>query len=150
MRQLTIVFVAAAALLTGCGTFQLNPVASEARVTTPAVDLTKTVTVPDGMVWYDSAQPTRGLRFPPSTYVLEAEDTDYWYFRSLEPLELRIFKGGENVERRAVPGGMMVAKRFNTVPGGAYIDGERTIKIMVWKLGAEFLAREGKQWTRNF
>ncbi len=45
----------------------------------------------------------------------------------------------------------MLSKRsFRMVPAEAYIDGDGTSKIMVWKLGGDFLAMEGKQWRKSF
>ena len=68
-----------------------SPLAQESRPVKAVTDPKKTVTVPEGMVWYDASPPTRGLRFPAGTYVLEAEDSDYLYFRSSAPLEMRVF-----------------------------------------------------------
>lgn len=150
MRYLALAITVTASLLTGCGTLQLNPVTDEVRTVTATTDSGKTVTVPDGMVWYDAAPPTRGLRFPPGTYVLEAEDADYWYLRSPAPLEFRIFKDGTVIDARNIPGGIMIAKRFSMVPGAGYIDGEGATKVMVWKLGSDFLNREGRDWTKTF
>lgn len=150
MRYLTLISLVAACFLSGCGTLQLNPVVNEARTVTSATDAKKTVTVPEGMVWYDSAPPTHGLRFPPGTYVLEAEDADYWYLRAPAPLEFRVFKGGQVVDARNIPGGIMIAKHFSMVPGAGYIDDEGGTKVMIWKLGSDFLNREGRDWKKTF
>jgi hypothetical protein len=150
MRISSVIIIATAAVLSGCGTLQLNPVASETRTVQAAVDATKKVTVPEGMVWYDAAPPTHGLRFPPGTYVLEAEDSDYWYLRSASPLEFRVFKGGQIADARNTPGGIMIAKHFSMVPGAGYIDGEGSTKVMIWKLGKDFLNREGRDWKKTF
>ena len=44
----------------------------------------------------------------------------------------------------------MVAKGFNTVPGAAYEEGQGSTKVMVWKLGQDFLRLKGKYWVENF
>ena len=150
MRFLTLILLVAACLFSGCGTLQLNPVVNETRPIRSATDAKKTVTVPEGMVRYNSTPPSHGLRFPPGTYVLEAEDADYWYLRSPAPLEFRVFKGGQSVDARDIPGGIMIAKHFNMVPGAGYIDGETGTKVMVWKLGSDFLNREGRDWKKTF
>jgi hypothetical protein len=150
MRYHTLFLIVAVSLLSGCGTLQLSPVANETRAVTAAIDAKKTVSVPAGMVWYDAAPPTRGLRFPPGTYVLEAEDVDYWYLHSPAPLELRVFRDGQAVDSRNIPGGIMIAKHFSMVPGAAYIDGEGSTKMMIWKLGGDFLNREGRDWKKSF
>ena len=136
-------------LLSGC-VVPMNPTANETRPVMPAADPEKTIIVPEGMVWYDSVLRSRGLRFPPGTYVLEAEDSDYWYFRSGAPLELRIFQGDKIVDGKDLPGGIMLAKHFSMVPGAGYIDGEGKTKVMIWKLGASFLNLEGRSWKKTF
>ena len=84
-------------------------------------------------------------------YSLEAEDADYWYFRSSAPLEFRRFEHGRPTEEHSNPGGLMLGKRsLRMVPAGAYIEGDGTSKIMVWKLGGDFLAMEGRQWRKSF
>jgi hypothetical protein len=136
--------------LAGCGALQLSPVTSESRVVQPASDASKILSVPEGMVWYDASPATHGLRFPAGRYMLEAENSDYWYFRSPVPLEFHVLQNGKIVDSRDIPGGLMLAKHFSMIPGGGYIDGEGQAKMMVWKLGKEFLHLEGKYWTRNF
>jgi hypothetical protein len=132
--------------------FALNPVTSESRSVRAAADEKKTITVPEGMVWYDAARATRGLRFPPGTYALEAEDDEYWYFRAPSPLEFRVFSGREVKDGRFIPGGIMLGKRtIKLVPAAGYIDGERKDeKTMVWKLGRDFQRREKKDWRKSF
>lgn len=149
MRQL-ILLIAASVILAACGTVKLDPAWLETRTVHTASDAKKTVTVRDGMVFYDSSPPTRGIRFPSGTYTLEAEDADYWYLRSSAPLEFHVFKDGKLVDGRNIPGGIMVAKHFSMVPGAGYIDGEGATKMAVWKLGGEFLRMEGKYWTKSF
>jgi hypothetical protein len=150
MRYFALVLMAVTGFLAGCASLLLSPVTNETRTVTLVADSKKTITVPAGMVWYDSALPTHGLRFPPSTYVLEAEDADYWYFRSSAPLEFRVFRSGQLVDSRSIPGGIMLAKRFSMLPGAGYIDGEGATKVLVWKLGADFLTREGRDWKKSF
>lgn len=149
MRPVLLLFLIVA-LLSGCGALQLNPVATESRAVQSVSDAAKTLTVTDGMVWYDAAPATRGLRFPPGRYTLEAEDADYWYFRAPAPLEFRIFADGKITDSRDIPGGLMLAKRFNLLPAAGYIDDEPGRKMLVWKLGQEFLRLEHRNWQKNF
>jgi hypothetical protein len=104
------------------------------------------------MVFSDGMAATRAIRFPPGTYVLEAEDSQYWYMRSSTPLEFRIFRDGKAVDGRSIPGGIMIGKaRISMVPAGGYIDGQNaSAKVMVWKLGGEFVRREGRNWKKSF
>jgi hypothetical protein len=149
MRYLTLILITAS-FLVGCGTLQLSPIANETRAVTTSTDARKVIIVEEGMVWFDAAAPTQGLRFPPGTYVVEAEDVDYWYLRSPAPLELRVFEQGKVVDAQSIPGGIMIAKRSSMVPGAGYIDGEGQNKVMIWKLGRDFLDLEGKEWKRSF
>jgi hypothetical protein len=150
MRYINFFSLIASMLLAGCGAVQLNPITSESRAVHATADMTKVVTVPEGMLWYDSPQRTHALRFPPGRYTLEAEDNEYWYFRSPDPLEFRDFEKGQTTNTRNLRGGLMLAKHFSMLPGAGYIEGENTAKVMVWKLGQDFARLEHKGWSKNF
>jgi len=129
----------------------LSPLTNEVRPVHAAVDTTKTVTVVGGMVWYDGDPALHGIRFPPGVYLLEAEDADFLYFRSPKPLEFRVFKDSKMVDGREIPGGLMLSKHFmSMVPGAGYIDETGSSKMMLWKLGANFLQLKGKNWMKSF
>jgi hypothetical protein len=151
MRCITLLITVVSSFLVGCSTLKLDPVWVETRSVKPGTDAKKTVNVPEGMVFYNSSPATRGIRFPAGVYILEAEDADYFYLHSPAPLEFRILKDGKLTDERKIPGGLMMAKRFSMVPAAGYIDGEKdTDKMAVWKLGSEFLAIQGKYWTKSF
>jgi hypothetical protein len=127
-------------LIVSCAALPLNPVISEVRGVRATHDEAKTVTIRDGMVFYDGPARTRGVRFPPGVYILEAEDDTYWYFRSTMPLELRVFRDGKVIESHDGDGGLMLRRApIAATAGGAYLDSGSTSKLMVWKLGGEFL-----------
>jgi hypothetical protein len=45
----------------------------------------------------------------------------------------------------------MIGKSLiRTIPAAAYIDDEGATKMMVWKLGQEFLRLEGRDWEKSF
>ncbi len=45
----------------------------------------------------------------------------------------------------------MIAKAaLNIVPAGGYVEGDGATKIMVWKLGGNFIRMQGREWTRTF
>lgn len=151
VRYLSFAILFAGAFLAPLRVFALNPLVNEVRPVHATADATKTVTVIGGMVWYDGNPALHGIRFPPGLYVLEAEDADYLYFRSPKPLELRIFKDGKMVDGRDIPGGIMLTKHLlSLVPGAGYIDDTGTNKIMLWKLGANFLQLKGTNWKKSF
>jgi hypothetical protein len=133
-----------------------DPVTSENFSVRPTTDTTKALTVTGGMVFYSDPSQAHSIRFPPGTYALEAEDDDYWYFRSPSPLELRDAQNGAVTSAKSVPGGIMMPRNFtksvkNLVAGAGYTDGgSPTTKNMVWKLGVEFRHLEGTEWTESF
>jgi hypothetical protein len=151
MLRLILAPSVAAIVLIACAALPLDPVTSEARTVHAAHDKTKTVTIPEGMVFYNTPAATQGLRFPPGTYWLESEDESYWYFRSALPLEFRKFSGGKVVDSHTAPGGIMLRKAVVApIAGGGYIDGDGNSRILVWKFGGEFLRQQGRNWSKSF
>lgn len=141
----------AVACLAACGGLELNPSVNEPRNVHLEQDPSKTLTVVQEMVWDDKSHATREIRFPAGTYALEAEDADYWYMRSPVPLNLRGFKKGVQTESRNIRGGIAIGKyTTRSVPAAGYIDGQESSRILIWKLGKDFLSREGKDWRKSF
>jgi hypothetical protein len=141
----------ALACLAACGGLELNPSINEPRSVHLEQDPSKTLTVVQEMVWGDKSHAAREIRFPAGIYALEAEDADYWYMRSPAPLNLRGFKNGTQTESRNIRGGIAIGKyTTRSVPAAAYIDGQESSRILIWKLGKDFLSREGKDWRKSF
>jgi hypothetical protein len=146
-----IVLLAVSAALCACGGIELNPLVSERRTLHLEQDPSKTLTVVHDLVWDDKSHATHELRMPAGVYALEGEDDDYWYMRSSVPLEMREFKQDGKQQSRNLRGGLAVGKySFRSVPGAGYIDGEGTSRVIIWKLGKDFLGREGKDWRKSF
>ena len=141
----------ALACLAACGGLELNPSVNEPRSVHLEQDPSKTLTVVQEMVFGDKSHATREIRFPAGTYALEAEDADYWYMRSPVPLNLRGFNKGVQIESRNIRGGIAIGKyTTRSVPAAAYIDGQESSRILIWKLGKDFMSREGKDWRKSF
>ncbi|MGA2399577.1 MAG: hypothetical protein ABSG30_16150 [Steroidobacteraceae bacterium] len=150
MRHVTTGLGIVLACLAGCGGLELNPLVNEPRTVRLEQDRSKTLTVVHEMVWSDKSHATREIRFPAGTYSLEAEDADYWYMRSPAPLVLREFKKGMQTESRNIRGGIAIGKyTTRSVPAAGYIDGQESSRILIWKLGKDFLSREGKDWRKS-
>jgi hypothetical protein len=150
LRHVILGLGIALACLVGCGGLELNPSVNEPRTVRPEQDPSKTLTVVHEMVWQDKSRATREIRFPAATYFLEAEDADYWYMRSPAPLILREFKKGVQTESRNIRGGITIGKyTTRSVPAAGYIDGQESSRILIWKLGKDFLSREGKDWRKS-
>jgi hypothetical protein len=146
-----MLLTASIACLYGCGGLELNPLINERRNVHFELDSSKTLTVMREMTWDDKSHPTRELRFPVGTYNLEAEDQDYWYMRSSSPLALIEFHKGGKADSRSLRGGIAIGKYvFRAVPAAGYIDGEDSSRVLIWKLGKDFLGREGTDWRKSF
>jgi hypothetical protein len=151
LRQLLVGFGVVLGSLAACGGIELNPLVNEPRSVRLEQDPSKTLTVVQDMVWDDKSRASRQIRFPAGTYTLEAEDADYWYMRSPLPLKLRDFNKGVQTESHNIRGGIAIGKyTTRSVPAAGYIDGQDSSRILIWKLGKEFLSREGKDWRKSF
>ena len=133
-------------VFSGCVT--MNPVVRETRSVTKVADSENQLTVPNGMVFYDTRPPKQGIRFPAGTYKLVAEDDEYLYFKSDAPIEIRNFSNGTMTGGDNYSGGLMIAKGISIVPGAGFIKEENDF-VMIWKLGGEFLRLEGREWSRK-
>jgi hypothetical protein len=139
------------ACLCACGGLELNPVVNEPRTVHFDKDPAKTLTVLHDMVWSDKSHAAHQITFPAGIYALEAEDGDYWYMRGSVPLRYVEFKKGAPAQSRSLRGGIAIGKyTTRSVPAAGYIDGQESTRILVWKLGKDFLSREGRDWRRSF
>jgi hypothetical protein len=143
-------------ILSACAPLLSSPSSAlpEMRTVVAAADSTKTLTVTEGMVFYDSdLTPTRAMWFPPGTYALEAEDEAYYYMRAPSPVEMRILDGLRVRSTNSAQGGIMIAKtklRTRANPAAGYIDAEGGGKRIVWPMGAEFVHWQWIQWQKSF
>jgi hypothetical protein len=134
-RAVLATWLAIAFLATACGALGpiASPIAREERTVTAATDTTKTLTVKDGMVFYDRVvDPSHGIRLPPGKYTLEAQDASYWYLRAPAPLETREFKSGKVSESHSALGGIMIGKsmvKTLVLPAAGYADGENGVSV---------------------
>lgn len=155
MKEIRIAPVVLAATFSfmGCSGMQLRASADQMRYARAALDPSKSIQT-EGMLWVDyPPKPARGVRFPEGKYVLEAEDDEYLYFRAPKPLEFRYFNHGTVIDLRNLNGGLMIRKGGADpygVAGGGYVDSNADSKIMAWRLARDFLALEGRNWTKSF
>jgi len=141
----------AVSCLAGCGGLPLSPVTNDRREVHFIQDPSKTLTLMHDMTWYDGSPPRHELRVAAGRYALEAQDDEYWYMRSSVPLEFKEFRKGGQVDTRQFAGGIMIGKYlFRAVPAGGYIDGDGSTRILMWKLGSDFIGREGEDWKKSF
>ena len=137
--------------LAACGGLELNPLTNEARTIRPEQDRARVLTLERSLVLDDKKHAAHELRLPAGVYAFEGEDADYWYMRASAPLTLADFRHGGSAGPRALRGGIAVGKfSFRSVPAAAYIDGEGAGKILIWKLGKDFMRGEGSDWKKSF
>ena len=150
MRGMVIVLSASIACA-ACASLQLTPLTNVPRDVHLEHDPSKTITVSHDMVFYDASPPTQGLRFPAGTYALEGQDGEYWYMRSSGPLGMQDFRRGGETDKHSLHGGIALGKySTRSVPAAVYIDGEGTAKVLIWKLGKDFMGGEGRVWRKSF
>ncbi|MEE1674140.1 hypothetical protein SNR37_003572 [Agarivorans aestuarii] len=90
------------------------------------------------------------MRFLKGEYQLSAEDDEYWYFQAPLVIEMAVLEGGNVVGGKKMPGGLMLAKdELAAVPAAAYIDKEADSKILVLKMGQDFIALKGEKWQQQ-
>jgi len=151
LRVAIVMLAASIACLSACGGLRLNPVTNERRNVHLEQDPSRTLTVMSDMLWRDGSSPAHELRLPAGVYALEAQDDEYWYLRSSSTLEYKTIPKHGKVDDRNFQGGIMIGKYlFRAVPAGGYIDGEGSTRILIWKLGSEFISRQGKDWRKSF
>jgi hypothetical protein len=151
LRQPIILAGILLACLGACGGLELNPVVNEPRVVHFDKDPSKTLTMLHDVVLSDKPRAAHQITFPAGAYALEAEDGDYWYMRSAVPLRYLEIKKGAPAETRSLRGGVAIGKyTTRSVPAAGYIDGQESTRILIWKLGKDFLSREGTDWRRSF
>jgi hypothetical protein len=103
----------------------------EERTVTP-VTAHRTLVMSEPLEWSmaSSKYPYYAVWFPEGTYHLEAEDSDYWYFRAPEKNGIFISKGTN-------------PKAYSS---GAYIDSEGGRMQLIYAFDARFTGQEGKGW----
>jgi hypothetical protein len=143
--------MALALSLEGCGGLELNPLTNERRMIRVEQDRDRTLTVSHELVLDDKRRPVHELRLPAGTYAFEGEDDDYWYLRSSSALGMVDYHRGGQTDRHGFRGGIALGKySTRSVPAAAYIDGEGAIKVLIWKLGKEFMGGEDRDWRKSF
>lgn len=131
----------------------LPPAQFEDHVVTAAQGTTGTLTFNEPEVWLDSdgVRPaTKGIRLPSGTHELEAEDTDYLYYRAPERFEWRLLENDQVKKAGFEQGGIYVSKSLIAlVPAGIYMSLDEKKKTLIWKLGSDFMRLGGSKWTRT-
>jgi hypothetical protein len=146
-----LLYIALISSLQGCAGLELNPLTNEHRVIRAEQDRSKTLSLTHELVLDDKKHPAHELRLAPGIYALEGEDEEYWYLRSSNPLAMVDFHRGGQADSHSLRGGIALGKySTRSVPAAVYIDGEGTAKVLIWKLGRDFMGGEGRDWRKSF
>jgi hypothetical protein len=138
-------------LISGCGGLELNPLTNEHRLIRAEADRSRTLTITHDLILDDKRRPTHELHLPAGTYAFEGEDDEYWYLRSGAALAMVDLHRDGPADRHAFRGGIALGKyATRSVPAAVYIDGEGATKVVIWKLGKEFMGGEGRDWRKSF
>ena len=112
---------------------------------------TRTLTLNEPMVFTNSLNMRmngKGVRLPSGAYKLEAEDSQYFYFRAPSAPEYRVVIQGKT-DQMFIPGGVALPKS-SFAPGATYADFKvQGVRQLTRMLGTEFLLEEGNKWTRT-
>jgi hypothetical protein len=151
MRRNLLLHAALLFSLVGCGGLELNPLINEHRVIRAQQDPAKTLSVTHELVLNDKKRPVHELYLPPGSYAFEGEDDQYWYLRASSPLSMVDFHRNGPADKHNLRGGIALGKyATRSVPAAVYIDGEGTAKVLIWKLGKDFMRGEGRDWRKSF
>lgn len=145
----TILMIAA-----GCGGIRLDPTDDQPRTITVRSDPAMSLTFKTGQVLCYDISARRCLRLPPGNYRFEGEDAVWRYFRAPEGLEFRILDKPDGDRQRFILGGIALRKGADIMlPAEIYIDSDsRRVedKVLIFKLGHDFIDLQGSLWTKNF
>ena len=153
MNRVTLILASIAFLtVPSCSLVRLDPVTAEQRQVAKVADSTKVVTLSEPIVWLNvpAHRASKGIRLPQGIYSLEAEDADYWYVRAPAVIEMPVLRNGQPVEGPDIPGGLALGKSAFPISPAAYIDVDQDHKMLVVKLGYDFMQMRGKQWQQSF
>ena len=99
--------------------------------------------------WFASESGNRyDIWLPKGTYQVQAEDSDYWYFRAPERVSLGKTKVFSKQDGRTYDGGIFISKKTNpkAYSSGAFVDYEGGRKLLLFAFDFRFTGQEGKRW----
>jgi len=154
-RALAVVLTAAG-LLCACSTVDSEGTIPRSGILIPRTS--KNLTVIRTMTFEHSTTPAsrNTVIIPKGEYIFEAEDDTYLYFRSMEPLEYRMYRKEGYADARYQLGGIALARKSRwddaEYPACTYIDGKKQDqKRLTCPLSVPyFLKGRGVDWESDF
>lgn len=144
-----VLMLSLALVLTGCGNMILpgsNRI-SEERTPSPATSH-RSLVMAEPLDWFASENGERyDIWLPPGPYHVEAEDSDYLYYRAPERVSLGKTKMFSAQDSRTAEGGIFISKNpASRYSSGAYIEFTDGKKQLLFQFDARFMGQEGKRW----
>lgn len=148
-------------LLAACALAACSPVDSAGTIPRSGVHAPRMphrLTVVNAMLFEFGENPTekKTVDIPVGEYVFEGEDDIFLYFRSLEPLEYRVYHKEGYAEGAYQMGGIALARKEQwdkvEYPACTYIDGkDQYQKRLTCPLNATFfMQKRGIDWNSDF
>ena len=138
-----------ALILTGCAdmTDPGSKCIHEERTVSPA-STHRSLVMSEPLDWCASAgKALYDIWLPQGTYHVEAEDSDYWYFRAPEKVSLGKSAFFSNQGSSTSDGGIFISKSDSSkYSSGAYIDNKSGKKLLLFHFDLRFTVQEGKRW----
>ena len=124
-----------------------NRIYEERTATTASAH--RTLVMSESLDWFASENLKRyEIWLSQGTYHVEAEDSDYLYFRAPEKVSLGKSAFFSKQDSRTYDGGIFISKNTNAkaYPSGAYIDYEGGRILLLFTFDARFTGQKGKRW----
>jgi hypothetical protein len=114
----------------------------------PAATAQRTLVMSEPLDWFASENGDRyDIWLPPGAYHVEAEESDYLYYKAPERVSLGKTKFFSAQDSRTYDGGIFISKSASSkYSSGAYIDYEGGKKLLLFCFDFRFTGQEGKRW----
>jgi len=135
--------------LTGCANMilpQSNRIYEE-RTASPAT-AHRSLVMSEPLDWFASESGDRyDIWLPQGAYHVQAEDSDYLYYKAPERVSLGKTKFFSAQDSRTYDGGVFISKSASSkYSSGAYIDYEGGKKLLLFFFDFRFTGQEGRRW----
>jgi hypothetical protein len=149
ITEVRVLLLLSLLVLTGCADMilpQSNRIWEERTVTPATSDRYLILSAP--LDWFASENGDRyDIFLPQGQYLIEAEDSDYLYYRAVARVTLGKKKFFSTQDNMPQEGGIFFSKRPGSkYSSGAYVDYEGGKKLLVFFFDFRFTTQEGKQW----
>jgi hypothetical protein len=136
-------------ILTGCANLilpQSNRIWEERDA--PSATAHRSLVMSEPLDWFASESGDRyDIWLPQGTYHVEAEDSDYLYYKAPNEVSLGKKKFFSAQDSRTYDGGIFISKNASSkYSSGAYIDYEGGKKLLLFYFDFRFTQQEGKRW----